>query len=671
MSVRDDLDARLKAIRAGCDGYLVKPVSLVDLLDLLDRLTDREMPDKYRVLIVDDDPEIAGFYAAMLGDAEVETVVVTDPLAVMEPLREMRPDLILMDIRMPGCDGFELSAVIRQDRAFVQVPIVFLTASKVDDAWLRAIQAGGDEFINKSQPPREVVTLILARLKRARDLSSVIARLRTSETRFRAVVETAGEAIVTANDAGRIIFWNSAAEKMFGYRASEILGQQVSRLVPERHRRRHQSGFGRIVAGSAPSLGSATLDPEAVAKDGHEIAVEISVADWRAGDQLYLTAVIRDVSERNEVERRVRDSEERYRRIAEVSSDWVWEMDAGFRYSYFSAGFQRLTGIDPKFALGKTREKLTKDALHSEAWRKHRVDVTVGRDFRNFQYHFLGPDGTRRIFSESGSPIFDERGAVAGYRGTCTDITELEEARNLLVLAKQDAEAANKAKSAFLSSMSHELRTPLNAILGFSQLMIEYPDAPLSEEQREFIGHIRDSGKLLLELVNEVLDLARIEAGEVRMSWEAVSLGDLVESCLPMIESIAEERSITVSMRNRIDRPVRADRSRLMQVLLNLLSNAAKYNRDGGSVIVEMREKDDETLRLSVIDTGLGIPDDRRDDVFRPFNRLGAEETEIEGTGVGLTVTKQLIERMGGRIGYVSVPDQGSTFWIELPFSNK
>ena len=259
----------------------------------------------------------------------------------------------------------------------------------------------------------------------------------------------------------------------------------------------------------------------------------------------------------------------------------------------------------------------------------------------------------------------------AARHRTAAKMADAESVIDLSCIPRSEPSVLSRARSEFLANVSHELRTPLNAILGFSQLLADFSDTPLSDEQSQFVGHILDGGGHLLELVNEVLDLAKIEAGEVRMSWEAISMPDMVDHCLPMIKTVAEKRSLEVSVRNRIERPVRADRSRLMQILLNLMSNAAKYNRDGGSVTVDMGDAEDEMLRLSIADSGIGIPDDRRESVFQPFDRLGAENSDIEGTGIGLTVTKQLVERMNGRIGYDSVADKGTTFWIELPFAGR
>jgi signal transduction histidine kinase/CheY-like chemotaxis protein len=243
---------------------------------------------------------------------------------------------------------------------------------------------------------------------------------------------------------------------------------------------------------------------------------------------------------------------------------------------------------------------------------------------------------------------------------------QLETANEELERAIEEARRANQAKSAFLSSMSHELRTPLNAILGFAQILGS--DAmPASEEQkREFAGHIVKAGRHLLTLINEILDLAKVESGAMALSIEPVGLDDVLAECRVMIEPMAAERRIRVLFPELCGATVRADRTRLKQVLLNLLSNAVKYNRDGGAVVLACGPGAPGHTCLSVQDTGLGLRQDQLDALFQPFNRLGQEKGAQEGTGIGLVLTRRLVEMMGGQIRVSSSPGVGSVFAIEL-----
>ena len=242
---------------------------------------------------------------------------------------------------------------------------------------------------------------------------------------------------------------------------------------------------------------------------------------------------------------------------------------------------------------------------------------------------------------------------------------ELQNTVQELESAKSKAEVASKAKSEFLSSMSHELRTPMNAVLGYAQLL--EMDQALNENQKEQLHSISQAGNHLLALINDVLDLARIESGRLEVSMDRVSLAELLSECESLISSMAKEREVSLEFRldNVRHLRVRADFTRLRQVILNLLSNAIKYNHAGGKVDVWC-EQSEERVRILVQDTGRGIPKKNFDKVFEPFNRLGAEMSSIEGTGIGLVITKRLVETMDGRIGFESVPDKGSIFWVEM-----
>ncbi|HZE44515.1 MAG TPA: ATP-binding protein [Steroidobacteraceae bacterium] len=244
---------------------------------------------------------------------------------------------------------------------------------------------------------------------------------------------------------------------------------------------------------------------------------------------------------------------------------------------------------------------------------------------------------------------------------------QLELLNTDLAVATAAAEGANRAKSEFLSNMSHELRTPLNAIIGFGNLL-ESADTKnfTPEKRRSFVEHIVTAGSHLLTLINDILNLAQIDAGKVSLSIEPVPLAGVLEECRAMTEPLAVERNIRLLFPLDSDMRVHADRTRLKQVLINLLSNAVKYNRDSGSVVIDCTRPLPGRIRISIQDTGIGISSEQLQALFQPFNRLGQESGAQEGTGIGLVVTKRLVELMGGSMGVTSESGTGSQFWIEL-----
>lgn len=245
------------------------------------------------------------------------------------------------------------------------------------------------------------------------------------------------------------------------------------------------------------------------------------------------------------------------------------------------------------------------------------------------------------------------------------------QAEQALYYAKKEAEAANRAKSEFISSMSHELRTPLNSVLGFAQLLESDAEAPLYEEHREYVKQILGAGWHLLRLINDILDLSKVEAGVLAMHPAPALVNDLVDECISFSQTLAADHGIALECRlHEADPVIYVDETRAKQVLVNLISNAIKYNRPQGSVMIEVAQPTADRVRISVTDTGFGIPEEKMAGLFQPFNRLGAELSDVEGSGIGLALTKRMVEHMQGCIGLESRVGFGSTFWVEFDRSS-
>lgn len=334
---------------------------------------------------------------------------------------------------------------------------------------------------------------------------------------------------------------------------------------------------------------------------------------------------------------------------------------------YVNEKFCAISGYSEDELLGQNH-RIMKSGVHdADFYRELWTTIRSGRVWRG-EVCNLKKGGGLYWVEASIFPVLDHTGTPIEYISIRTDITELKAREGALVTAWEAADRASQAKSDFLSSMSHELRTPMNAIIGFAQ-MLEY-DPQITLDQLDNVQEILKASHHLLDLINEVLDLAKIESGRIDLSMEGVDLASLIEDCRHLIQPLADTLDVRLALEPPTSTSVFADRVRLKQVLINLLSNGVKYNRQGGSVSLGITPGKTGYLRLSVHDTGQGIPPERLGDLFQPFNRLGAEFSNIEGSGIGLTITHRLVEMMGGEMGVESTFGVGSTFWLELAIAS-
>jgi len=370
------------------------------------------------------------------------------------------------------------------------------------------------------------------------------------------------------------------------------------------------------------------------------------------------------------------ESEERYRSIVESQTEMIRKSNPDGVRTFVNDAFCNIYGLSQDQAI---KEKAGSRVIPEDrfVWREHFKRLSVDKPTVETEIRVYNAMGEVRWNHWIDTGIFDETGTLIEIHGVGRDITDRKLAQVALIAAKEEAERANAAKSEFLSSMSHELRTPLNAVLGFTQLLNSDHDNPLSAEQKDATEQVLKAGDHLLSLIEDVLDLAQIETGKVSPDREPQDPTPIIESCVDIAIHLAAQKGLEF-----YDRTVEwslpeisIDETRFRQVLLNLLSNAVKYNRGGGTVTLDVeaaetgKQQADSLgwLRLSVTDTGIGIAKEQQGKVFEAFSRLGHESSDIAGTGIGLTITKNLVEAMGGSIGFKSVFNVGSTFWLEFP----
>lgn len=360
------------------------------------------------------------------------------------------------------------------------------------------------------------------------------------------------------------------------------------------------------------------------------------------------------------------DTQRRLAAIVESSDDAIISKTLDGTITSWNHGAEMLYGYTPDEAVGNPTSILVPTEREDEV-PMVLEKVARGESIEHFETRRLTKDGRTIDVSLTISPIKDADGRVVGASTIARDVSERRRSEEERESAREAADRANRAKSEFLSRMSHELRTPMNAVLGFAQLL---ELDPLSPEQHEATGEILKAGRHLLELIDEVLDIARIEAGKLRLSLEPVDAIAVAEESISLLTPQARQEGVTLSIEMQDTSEavfVIADRNRLKQVLLNLISNGIKYNRQHGTVHVSIDRADTGSrIRIEVTDTGRGIPSERIEQLFAPFERLGVEETGIEGTGLGLALTRPLVEAMGGTLSVMSEAGKGSTFSVEL-----
>ncbi|HEV7574059.1 MAG TPA: PAS domain-containing protein [Thermoanaerobaculia bacterium] len=506
---------------------------------------------------------------------------------------------------------------------------------------------------------------------------------RLSEERFRAALENLREGCQIIDTEWRYLYLNPAAAR-HGQSSVEAL---IGRTMMEAYPGIETTPTFAVLRECMESRGSKTIENFFELPDGTAGCFEIVIQPVPEG--LFVRSL--DITERKHAETALRESEARFNAFMDASPALTWIKDESGRYSYVNKGIADATGVNASAWLGKTQSEVIGGTEADDVRRGDREvlerneptekveETRVGGETRfwnAFRFPFVSPDGKRSVGGvavditarmEAETALRDTE---ARLRVATTDLEQRVRERTAeLLLAKERAEAAGRAKSDFLSSMSHELRTPLNGIIGFAEFMIDGKPGPLNPKQKEYLGDVLASGRHLLQLINDLLDLSKVEAGKMRLYPDVFQIAGAIDEVCAVMKPLAQPKNIIIAtiIEPSLD-VVTLDEQKFKQVLYNLVSNAVKFTGDGGRVVISAAPRDGSHFALTVADSGVGIKDEDMARLFTDFEQLD-DARPHGGTGLGLALTRRLVELHGGSIGVSSEFGKGSAFTVVLPFS--
>ncbi len=475
------------------------------------------------------------------------------------------------------------------------------------------------------------------------------------------------DAVIVVDLNNHIIDWNTAAERVFGYTRAEMLGRTTACLyVNDEEAHRLQGEMAEAMERGERWVGEC----DNRRKDGSLVYIEAVVFRLfdEDGNAVSTIGVSRDITERKQAEDALRESQQTLRAVIDTLPAIVNVKDREGHFTLANPAQAAFYGLAPQDLLGKTLFEIADAEYAKRTQEKDQAVLETGAPIAGFDDPAKDVDGNLTTWFSTKVPLFGPGQQVTGVLTVAQDITLRKKAELALQQAKDEAELATRAKSQFLANMSHELRTPLNAIIGFSRLVIRRSKDTLEKRQFENMGKILASAEHLLALINDILDLSKIESGQVELRKTEVDLTPLIDQCLRNIEPLAASKALTLS-RDSVEAlpPIRTDPDKLKQILINLLSNAAKFT-DKGRITVH-GERRGSRIALSVIDTGIGIPKWEQESIFEAFHQLDSSTTrKYGGTGLGLSISRHLAQLIGGEIAVESAPGEGSRFVLTLPY---
>jgi PAS domain S-box-containing protein len=669
---------------------------------------------KIKILAIDDNRDNLITLKAVISEVLPESVVYVELSGQggIESARKNDPDVILLDIVMPGLDGYEVCKILKADEQLSETPIIFLTALKGDkQSRILALEAGGEAFLAKPVDSTELKAQIQAMLKikeaatykkdkrqqleelvqkrteelksaniaalnLLEDLNSEIEirkqselELKKSEEKFRNIFQkNVVVKLIIDPENGNIIDANQAASAFYGWPMETLQKMNISQintLSPEDLKKELEKA--RTMEKKYFEFGHRKAD-------GSLVDVEVFSSCIKIGNKEFLYSIVHDITDKKKAEEKLK----LLNRAVEASSVSVVITDAEGQINYINPYFTKLTGYSFEEARGKNPRVLKSGnqpkTFYEELWNS----ILSGNEWSG---EFNNKKKNGELFWEKAiiSPILNSEGKVINFVAIKEDITERKKMLEELVAAKEHAEESDRLKSAFLANMSHEIRTPMNGILGFSELLKE--PGLTGEQQQHYIRIIEKSGVRMLNIINQIIDISKIEAGLMKLEMQESNINEQIEYIHTFFKPEAETKGINLSFRNTLPQNeaiITTDREKLYAILTNLVKNAIKYTKEGsiefGYKMVETQciasPQNIASLQFYVKDTGIGIPKNRQEAIFERFIQADiTDKMAYQGAGLGLTISKAYVEMLGGKIWVESEEGIGSTFYFTLPFN--
>lgn len=501
---------------------------------------------------------------------------------------------------------------------------------------------------------------------------SAIAALKKSEERYRLIVDNASDIIFIHDTKGKLLFVNQAASSFLGYTPLELLGKSVPDLISKSCTTSFENEIEKRMTGS--ELADSFYELVWKKKNGEDIWLEISSRFIKNGDSIEaIQSIARDVTHYKSAAQALKDAEDRARHILETIEDGYYEVDTRGRIVAYNPGYCKIIGYPEDEVMGIHYKKYMSPEDAKRVFHHYNQVYNSGIPQKGFDWAVLRKDGEKIHVETSVSLIIDSKGEKKGFRGIVRDVTERKRAEIEMFLAKEDAIAANEAKSRFLANMSHEMRTPMNGVLGMTKLLL---GTELSREQKDLAETINLSASSLLFVVNDILDFSKMEAGQLSLEVSVFSIRKTLDEVSEILLSLANEKNLSIYISSGPDIPCRVwgDAYRVKQILMNLVSNAIKFTESGhiniyaeNPVIVGKKI----TVKFSVSDTGTGIREEDRKHLFKPFSQIDSTLARKHGgTGLGLAICRQLVRLMDGDIWHEEKEGGGSSFCFTATFEN-